>query len=1301
MKTTAAIICIIFLSFEGFAQGGCTDSTACNYDSGAIEDDGSCAFNSYTLNFNWTDLCSHGEEPNWTLVDSGTGMEYASGSDSETNLCLDSACYTLVFNSPFGNCYSLEYALIETASSLELISGNVYQSSEVDIVVAGGNGCAYPGCTTFGACNYDPLANINDNSCEYASCVGCTDPEGCNYDFTATNSVPCDYSCHGCTDTEACNYSEFFTVEDGSCCYEHCLTVEMFDSFGDGWSGAEYEISNDMGIVVASGSLENADEGNGQSFGTDQLCLPEGCYYIFVSAGAHPEEVSWMLNGIWEGSVSGAVWEEVEFGLGIPCNHGCTSPEACNYDSSATDDDGSCCFDVCTKFQVVGGQLSNEIGWSVFSPGVNTETASPIFGGIGQLEIPQIYCLPVNCEYQVVMTDSFGDGWEGAYWSFFDAETGEIFSTGTLIDGSGPEIALASIGYSQGCTDSVAANYNSEAQCDDGSCIYCELGESLLVMNMTDSFSQDWNGTSYTISDDQGIAVFEGAIENADVAVGPNTAFDYLCLASGCWTVSVSNGNFPSEVGWSLSMFGEAPFLEGGAPFEDGAFSINSECDIPGCTNPDCFNFNPVATIDDGNCLCPQSQEQCDGAIPIECGESILGSTINGIPQNWFNGVICDYVIPESPGHWFSAIGDGQQLTFSTCNPGTGFNTQLFVFQSSAGCDGLDCLAESAGTCGGLAWGTEISINSEVGVEYYVLLTGYSGVEGLYEMSLNCLGCSVLETGQTCEDANVLTSAESFVSSICCAPPDSENPCSPNSTTSYGYWHCIYVDSCDNLTFELVNLTSSSLGMTVYSTGFGAEFCDEMTAVACCGPVEGTCAGDFSAITTLEKNQWVYIYVYTTDPENCGDYLLNVTCEYLGCTDPYACNFNPYATTFYLEDCDYISCSPPFNDIIQNAHALTCGELMEGTTGNSSANAPIFELGCSPIPGPGVWYSFTGTGEWHTLSTCGSATDTQVNIYTSDDNSPTGVLSCAVDSYTGLPLSDLGYDLSSNCDFFNQNDVLMEFQTEPDVNYFIYVSVEDPGEWGPHHILLECVPFMLGCMNDVACNYSVAATVDDFTCEYFSCACAPEAEMSSPILVAMHDDFGDGWNGGEYIISQDGTVLASGSLDSAQVIPISDWTGPIYGEDYLCLEAGCYDIEVTGGSFGGEISWEIFNAAGTELVSGGAPTVTSFCIELEGTFGCTDPLACNYNASMNFNDGSCVYPGCTNIEALNYDPTAGCDNGECEFNGDIDGDGSVGTGDLLDLLGNFGCVEPPDCPGDLNGDGIVNILDIMMLLGYF
>jgi len=46
--------------------------------------------------------------------------------------------------------------------------------------------------------------------------------------------------------------------------------------------------------------------------------------------------------------------------------------------------------------------------------------------------------------------------------------------------------------------------------------------------------------------------------------------------------------------------------------------------------------------------------------------------------------------------------------------------------------------------------------------------------------------------------------------------------------------------------------------------------------------------------------------------------------------------------------------------------------------------------------------------------------------------------------------------------------------------------------------------------------------------------------------------------------------------------------------------------------------------------------------------GCTNSSACNYDPNADCNDGSCILPnGCTNSSACNYDPNADCDDGSC------------------------------------------------------
>ena len=88
---------------------------------------------------------------------------------------------------------------------------------------------AAPGCTDLEACNYDPDATVDDNSCDY-SCLGCTDETACNYDLNVT-------------------------FEDGSCIYPDMWFLDVnADGCGNSCAGDFFSLDLD-------GNPENGFEG--------------------------------------------------------------------------------------------------------------------------------------------------------------------------------------------------------------------------------------------------------------------------------------------------------------------------------------------------------------------------------------------------------------------------------------------------------------------------------------------------------------------------------------------------------------------------------------------------------------------------------------------------------------------------------------------------------------------------------------------------------------------------------------------------------------------------------------------------------------------------------------------------------------------------------------------------------------------------------------------------------------------------------------------------------------------------------
>lgn len=124
------------------------------------------------------------------------------------------------------------------------------------------------------------------------------------------------------------------------------------------------------------------------------------------------------------------------------------------------------------------------------------------------------------------------------------------------------------------------------------------------------------------------------------------------------------------------------------------------------------------------------SNDECSGALPlIPDGSYTRGSTV-GATLDYVG--ICDDVDTTSPGVWYKIDGTGETLIFATCQQ-TSFDTKISVF-SGAGCGGLVCLAANDDACDVQS---RVSIDSEVGKTYYVLVHGFLKEVGEFSLSVS------------------------------------------------------------------------------------------------------------------------------------------------------------------------------------------------------------------------------------------------------------------------------------------------------------------------------------------------------------------------------------------------------------------------------------------------------------------------------------------------------------------------------------------------------------------------------------
>ncbi|MEC8663434.1 MAG: MopE-related protein [Bacteroidota bacterium] len=196
------------------------------------------------------------------------------------------------------------------------------------------------GCTDPTACNYSPQAINDDGSCTVNDDCGV-----CGGD----NS-----SCGGCTNPQACNYDATAIVDDGSCVINGVNLT--FSLLTDNYPGeTTWSLTDDAGNVIMDGGPYNSN----QTTYTESACVPTGCYVLTVN-DSYGDGLQYggvvgnytMVDG--DGNVLAEMADGGNFGSQVTENFcveatgsdvpGCTDNTACNFDATATVDDGNCSY---------------------------------------------------------------------------------------------------------------------------------------------------------------------------------------------------------------------------------------------------------------------------------------------------------------------------------------------------------------------------------------------------------------------------------------------------------------------------------------------------------------------------------------------------------------------------------------------------------------------------------------------------------------------------------------------------------------------------------------------------------------------------------------------------------------------------------------------------------------------------------------------------------------------------------------------------------------------------------------------
>lgn len=420
----------------------------------------------------------------------------------------------------------------------------------------------------------------------------------------------------------------------------------------------------------------------------------------------------------------------------------------------------------------------------------------------------------------------------------------------------------------------------------------------------------------------------------------------------------------------------------------------------------------------------PPANDLCSNATVVTCGDTIAGTNVDA--TNAGQPTATCGTSPGGPGVWYKYVGNGDIVTVATCATVASFDTKLNVYSGSCGTSNLVCVGGNDDGCGTRS---SYTFNSAVGTDYYILVTGFSGATNAFTFTVSCV---TPPANNVCANALPITCTSGTVYGTNVNATNTGNPATcttaPGSAavwyTFAGTGELVTISTCDSASFNTkLNVYSGSCGTFTCVTGN-----DDNTV--CTG---GTTRSEVRFLTAIGTDYYVLVSGSGTTSGNFG---LTINCA-------------PAAAP---------------NDSCVNALPVTCA------TGTVSGNNVVATgvgnptTSCnSTTPGAyGVWYTFTGTGDGITLSTCAAGTnfDTKLNVYsgtctslvcvTGNDNDP----SCSA----ALGASTLSFNSASG------------------TQYYVLVS-GNSGAAGNFDLSIICTPPPANdsCVNAIplACNSSI------------------------------------------------------------------------------------------------------------------------------------------------------------------------------------------------------------------------------------
>ena len=1135
--------------------------------------------------------------------------------------------------------------------------------------------CCVAGCTDPQACNYNGSATVDDQSCTFP---GCIQPEACNYDPNAACDngscvlfIDCNGVCGGNAIQDACGncYDPSVTLVDQDLTFEYTGSMQSWTVPSDVFT-----------VAIDAYGAQGSDQAHGGLGGRAQgtLTVTPG-QELFIYVGGSGWTGGWNGGGntLSGNERRGGGASDVRIGGSALANRvivaggggvkgnatigGCNGTEIPLFGGAGGADIGG------------AGQNGNN-GVTGGTGGTQVSGGSPGTGNIGS-GTPGTLGQGGNG----FSTDASGGGGGGYYGGGGGGSSGSCNRGGggggsNYLGGVSPVLSQAGVNpgagrvvisyqvslvpdCTPGCTDPIAANYDAQANFDDGSCIF---------LGCTDPLAANYNAQANT---DDGSCIYLGCTDPAAANYDSNAnTNDGSCVYIGCTDPLADNFNptAATDDGSCLYSGCTNPFA---ANYSAQANVDDGSCEFPGCTDPIACNYDATANVNNGSCLfsgCAQIEAcnydpnaACDDGsclFVVDCNGICGGNAVLDLCGNCYDPnqtQIEQQITFEYTGSaqtW--VVPDGvEEVSFDlygaqASNPdfgGWGGRTQgtiqvssgqeFFIYVGGSGWTGgwngggnlLDGNGRRGGGAsdvrsGGTAFANRIVVAGGGGVQGLSTVGGCNGVETVLQGGAG--GADVGGTGQSGNNGVTGGTGGSQVNggtpgtgTLGTGTPGTLGQGGNGFSSDLGGGGGGYYGGAGG---------GSSSGCNRGGGGGGSNYLGGVSPVL---SQAGVNPGAGRVVISYQVSLVPDCTPGCTDPIAANyDAQANFddgSCIFLGCTDPLAANYNAQANT---DDgsCIYLGCTDPAAanyDAQANSDDGSC--IYPGCTDPIAANydaqanfddgSCIF-LGCTdPLAANYNAQANTDDGSCIYLG----CTDPAAANYDAQANSDDG--SCIYPGCTN-PIAE-NYDAQAN---FDDGSCIFLGCTDPLAANYNAQANSDNG---------SCI--YLGCTDPAAANYDAQANSDDGSCIYPGCT-NPIAENYD--AQANFDD---------------GSCIFLGCTDPLAV----NYDAQANSDDGSCIIFGC------------TVSFACnFNP--------NANQEDGSC-ENQSCAGCTYSDAANYNALATIDDGSCVYlellPGCTYADAVNYDPMAEFDNGTCIF-------------------------PAENCPSDFNQDGVVNVGDLIIFL---